>query len=91
MTMPADFSWASVTIVHIYASAYETSESAIDTTSSPNFYIALDGIRIENAQTNNPIYGMVGYSVLKTKNAETVVKKNNSNTYVEFRFALDVN
>lgn len=91
MVMPEDFSWASVTVIHIYVSAYETTGTLIDTNSSSDFYVALDGLRIENSQTNNPIYGMIGYSVLKTKNAETVVKKNNSNTYVEFRFALDVN
>lgn len=91
MTMPADFSWASVTVVHVYIATHSTNGTVLSTNSSSDFYVALDGIRIENAQNNNPIYGMIGYSVLKTRNAETVVKKNNSTTYVEFRYALDVN
>lgn len=88
---PADFSWASVSVIHIYVSAYETDGTTIETTSSPDLYVALDGMRIENAQSNNPVYGMIGYSVLKNKNAMTIIKKNNSTSYVEFRFALDVN
>jgi hypothetical protein len=86
-----DFSWASVSVVHIYVAAYSTASNTISSSSSSDFYVALDGLRIENAQTNNPLYGMIGYSVLKNKDAETIIKKNNSTSYIEFRYALDVN
>jgi hypothetical protein len=86
-----DFSWASVSVVHIYVAAYSTESNTISSSSSSDFYVALDGLRIENAQTNNPLYGMVGYSVLKNKDAETIIKKNNSTSYIEFRYVLDVN
>lgn len=88
---PADFSWASVSVIHIYVSTYATSGTVIESSSTPDFFVALDGMRIENAQSNNPLYGMIGYSVLKNKDAKTIIKKNNSTSYVEFRFALDVN
>lgn len=88
---PADFSWASVSVIHIYVSTHPTTNGVISTNSTSDFFVALDGMRIENAQSNNPLYGMIGYSVLKNKDAKTIIKKNNSTSYVEFRFALDVN
>lgn len=89
--VPNGFSWESVRIVNIYVSAHAKTGTTIDTDSSGEFYVALDGLRIENNQSNNPAYGMIGYSVLKTVLAKTVLKKINSSSYVEFRFALGVN
>lgn len=54
------------------------------------FYVAFDGLRIENVTTQNPLYGLTGYSLIKTPDASTVVKSPNSNNYIEFRFNLDV-
>jgi len=33
---------------------------------------------------------MTGYSVIKNKDAATIVKSANTTNYIEFRFALDV-
>lgn len=87
---PSGFSWESVKIVDIFVSTHEIDGDVVDE-SSAEFYVALDGLRIENNQSNNPAYGMIGYSVLKTVDATTVLKKVNSSSYIEFRFALDVN
>lgn len=57
---------------------------------SPDHYIALDGIRLDNISTENPLYKMVGYSPIQNSNAYPVIKFNNTNNYVEFRFALGV-
>lgn len=85
------FSWSGVSVINVYVSAYETNGTAIDTASTSAFMVALDGLRIENAVSNNPLYGMIGYTQMKTLNAEPVIKKQNSTSYAEFRFALDVN
>jgi hypothetical protein len=86
-----DFSWAAVKVIRIYANAYTTTAGTISTTPTDEFYIMLDGLRIENAQTNNPAYGMIGYTVVKTDQAVTITKNVNNPAYIEFRFALDVN
>jgi len=78
------FTWSSVDVVKIYA--------CITDNGSPtdNFYVCLDAIRLENNSTNNPLYGLTGYSVIKNNNAETIIKSANTTNYIEFRFALDV-
>jgi hypothetical protein len=91
LAKPADFSWASVNLIKIYVSTFGQTSGTVATEPTSDFYVALDGLRIENAQSNNPIYGMTGYSVIKNVDAATILKKPNTSSYVEFRFALDVN
>lgn len=57
---------------------------------SENYYIALDAMRLENVSTQNPLYGLTGYAVVKNFDGETVLKSPNTNNYVEFRFVLGV-
>ncbi|MFY9240329.1 MAG: hypothetical protein WAO78_15910, partial [Roseovarius sp.] len=57
---------------------------------SPVHYVELEGIRIENTTSSNPIYGMVGYSAVRTSDGQPIYKYTNTNNYVEFRFNLDV-
>lgn len=57
---------------------------------SPDHYVALDGFRLDNISTENPLYKMVGYSPIQNSNAYPVIKFDNTNNYVEFRFALGV-
>jgi hypothetical protein len=83
-----NFSWSDVNIVKIYATAFETIEGS-DLPSS-NFYIGLDALRIENVTSNNPLYGLTGYSVIQSQGADPLVKEPNSSNLVEFRFGLDV-
>lgn len=55
-----------------------------------NYFVALDAIRLDNISTINPLYGMVGYALVETESAVTIVKEPNTNNYIEFRFTLDV-
>lgn len=55
-----------------------------------NFYIALDALRIDNISSENPLYGMTGYSIVQNTSEKTVVKSPNTNNYIEYRFILDV-
>jgi hypothetical protein len=57
---------------------------------SNNHYIALDGLRLDNVSTNNPLYKMVGYSPTRTDTGKPIIKFKNTNNFVEFRFGLDV-
>jgi hypothetical protein len=82
----SNFTWAAVNSVRIYATVLETGLA----TPSPNFYISLDGLRFENVTTKNPLYGLTGYSVVKTLNGNPVIKESNTSNSIEFRFGLDI-
>ena len=84
LTKSPGFTWTSVEVVKIYASVYDAGVP------SNAFYVMLDGIRFENVTNTNPLYGMTGYSVVRSQGARPVTKLANTNNFVEFRFALDV-
>jgi hypothetical protein len=84
----SDFSSQQIRVARIFASVIYTTGGQQMT--SPVHYVELEGLRLENETTENPVYGMVGYSVAKTQNNEPLYKYQNTNNYVEFRFNLDV-
>jgi hypothetical protein len=55
-----------------------------------DFYVAVDAIRVDNISTVNPLYGLVGYSIIQNLDEKTIVKSPNTNNYIEYRFVLDV-
>ena len=79
------FTWSSVNVVKIWA-------SVLDSTGNPtnNYYVALDALRLENVTSTNPLYGLTGYSIVRSPDALPIVKIANTANLVEFRFALDV-
>jgi hypothetical protein len=79
------FTWNNITTAKIYTTILDINDSPSD-----DFYIGFDAIRFENVATTNPIYGLTGYTIVKTPDAETIVKAANTTNYIEFRFALDV-
>lgn len=78
------FTWNSVNTINIYACAYQS--SAV----SDKFYILLDALRFENVSTNNPLYGLTGYSVIQNDTASTIIKSPNTSNYIEFRFGIGI-
>ena len=81
------FTWNTINVVKIYAMVYDATGSGIP---SDKFYIALDGLRLENVTSQNPLYGMTGYTVIKTEDGQPVAKEANTSNLVEFRYGLDV-
>jgi hypothetical protein len=86
LVMSPTFSWSNVKTVKIYVTIIGSSNSQ----PSADYYVALDALRFENTSSINPLYGLSGYSVVKTFDAKTMVKEANSSNMVEFRFGLDV-
>jgi hypothetical protein len=80
-----NFSWAAINLTRIYCSAIDSGVPTND------FYILLDGMRLENLTADNPIYGIVGYDIIKTPDGQPVTKEENSTNYIEYRFGLEVN
>jgi hypothetical protein len=80
-----EFSWQAMSIIKIYV-------EVLDSVGNPdsNYYVAMDAIRFENLNTINALYGLTGYSVVKTLSGTPIVKEANTSNLIEFRFAMDV-
>lgn len=77
-----DFSASEIRIARIFVSIME------DSAPSSTKYLAFDGFRLENT-TENPIYKMSGYSVIRN-DGSPIIKFANTNNYIDFRFALGI-
>lgn len=78
------FNWESVAVVKVYVSITKDEELSSD------YYVCLDGFRLENLSTNNPLYGLTGYSVIKNNDSLPIVKAANTSNFIEFRFSVGV-
>lgn len=79
-----DFTPSEIRVARIFAHVEKDGDASSD------YYVALDGLRLDNITTSNPLYKMVGYSIIKNNSSYPVIKFNNTNNYVEFRFGLGV-
>ena len=79
-----NFDWREVSVVKIYSCVTEAGAP------SDLFYVCLDGLRLENITSTNSLYGLTGYSVIKSVGSRPVVKSANTTNYIEFRFTLGV-
>jgi hypothetical protein len=77
------FAWSTMNIAKIYVCVLDDQDNPSD-----EFYVGLDASRLENVTTKNPLYGMTGYSVVKTLDAKPIVKIANTTNYIEFRFGI---
>lgn len=78
------FTWNSVDVIKIYASVVDSEVPSSD------FYVFLDALRLENTTSENPLYGLTGYSTVRTQESRTITKLANTSNFIEFRFAMDV-
>lgn len=78
-----NFSWSAVTAIKI--------SLMVEVNGAPtsDFWVALDGLRLENV-TENPLYGLTGYTVIKTSDTLPIKKFANTANFLEFRFGLGV-
>jgi hypothetical protein len=79
-----NFSWANINLIKIYVSMTNI------TTPDSEYFFALDGIRLDNVTATNPLYSLVGYDVIKTDDGNPVVKEENTNNFIEYRFGIGV-
>ena len=78
------FAWNKVSSVSIYINAVNQAGEKTE-----DFYVALDALRLENVSSESAIYGLTGYSVVKTANGVTIKKLANTTNSIEFRFGFD--
>lgn len=79
-----NFNWDLVTVARVFVSIIK------DGTPSSDYYLALDGMRLENVSTINPLYGLTGYSVIKTEGSVPFIKSANTSNFIEFRMSIGV-
>lgn len=92
-----NFLWSAVNNVNVYASIVDESGDPIvqdvDGTDYPLYYLAVDALRLENTSSQNPLYGLTGYTIIEnTENAvaRPIVKLPNTSAMVEFRLGVGV-
>lgn len=80
------FNWSKIVGISIYC---ETRDSG---GSYDGSYIILDGLRIDDENITNPLYGMVAYSRLRNsaENGQTIEKAENSQGYIEYRLGVAI-
>lgn len=85
-TVGDNFSWGRINVINIYAQTLNGSNAY------ENSYVVLDGIRIDNENTENPLYGMVAYLILKNNNDDglPIVKNENTQGYIEYRLGVSI-
>jgi hypothetical protein len=83
-TTDARFSWANINLIRIYTCTVE------DETPTDDFLIVFDGMRIDNVTSINPLYALVGYSVIATDDGTPITKAENTSNYIEYRFGTGV-
>jgi hypothetical protein len=76
------FSWANINLIRMHVSAVNNGEE--------KFYVLLDGMRLENVSSTNPLYSLVGANIISTPDGNPIVKPENSTSYVEYKFGLGV-
>ena len=84
-TTSADFSWSAINAIRIYSCLHDNSNVP-----STSHYLLYDGIRFENISSYNPLYALVAAEYMKTQDQNPILKKENSTSYVEYRFGVGV-
>ena len=80
-----NFSWAAINNVRIYTCIHN--DSNVET---GEHFVIYDGLRFENISTLNPLYSLVAAEYIKTLDESPILKKENSTSYVEYRFGVGV-
>lgn len=82
----ANFSWRAVNTARITVQI----QGLAQVSGANPGYIIFDSMRLENVSAQNPLYGLTGYSVIKTDSGNPILKLSNTSTLVEFRFSMFV-
>jgi hypothetical protein len=84
-TTEENFSWSSINSVRIYTCIHDNSNVP-----TGEHFVFYDGIRFENVASYNPLYSLVAAEYVKTLDTNPISKKENSTSYVEYRFGVGV-
>lgn len=80
------FAWSNINLIRLYGSIFA---GGVPTS---GVYLGLDGLRLDNVNTQNPLYGMTAFTKIKNarENLQPILKLENTSNYIEYRFSLGV-
>ena len=78
------FSFSNINYIKIYTTILS------EGVPTDNYYIVYDGLRLENLTSENPLYTLFAYNIIKTDDGFPILKKENTSNYVEYRFGIGV-
>lgn len=81
-TAEQNFSWSNINTIRIY--------SCVDDNTPEDYFIILDALKLDNVSTINPLYGLTAAEYIETPDEYPVLKRENSISYIEYRFGLGV-
>jgi hypothetical protein len=84
-TTTENFSWSSVNGVRIYTSIHDDYNAV-----TGDHFVFYDGLRFENISSYNPLYSLVAAEYIKTLDQNPILKRENSTSYIEYRFGIGV-
>jgi hypothetical protein len=84
-TTDQNFSWSSVNGIRIYTCIHNDSN-----VQTGQHFVLYDGIRFENISSYNPLYSLVAGEYIKTLDQNPILKRENSTSYIEYRFGIGV-
>ena len=82
-TIDPGFSWSAINSIKIYTCTHDNDNVVTD-----NYFVLYDGIRIENVSSFNPLYSLVAAEYIKTVDENPILKRENSTSFIEYRFGL---
>jgi hypothetical protein len=83
-SVTSGFKWTDVRSVRLYASV-ETAQNYSGTATS-DYSILLDSLKFENKSNVNPLYGLVGYTVVQQ--GSPIIKDSGTKSLIEFKITL---
>ena len=85
-TTDPTFSWSSINGIRIYTCIHNDTTLA----NTGQHFVIYDGLRFENISSYNPLYSLVAAERVKTLDENPILKRENSTSYVEYRFGVGV-
>ena len=79
------FSWANINLIRIYSCVLDNLGDLTE-----DYNVVFDGLRLENVSSENPLYALVGYDIVRNDSAYPILKADNTNNFIEYRFGIGV-
>lgn len=79
------FSWENVTLAQVFVEVDPGAGQA-----ASDYYVAIDAVRFDSNNENNPSYGMVAYSGVRNILGSTEVKESQTESQIEYKILLGI-
>lgn len=79
------FSWENVTVAQVFAEV-EPGTGQV----SSDYFVAVDAVRFDSNNNNNPAYGMTAYSTIRNTSQTTETKAVQQESQIEYKIVLEV-